>query len=74
MEQARKHLKDDQNVHVFDDIPKELYDLRKQQMKTETERCSNERLTGGHTAFFSKAHPDKLFVNRKYIPPERPLE
>ena len=69
MEQARKHLKGNQNFHVFDDIPKELYDLRKEQMKK-----LKEARTRGHTAFFSKAHPDKLFVNGKYIPPERPLE
>ena len=55
MEQASKHLKGDQNFHVFDDIPKELYDLRKEQMKK-----LKEARTRGHTAFFSKAHLDKL--------------
>ena len=61
MEQAR--------VHVFDDIPKELYDLRKEQIVK-----LNEVRQKGHTAYFSKAHPEKLFVNGKYIAPERPLE
>ena len=69
MEQARKHLKRNQNLHVFDDIPKELYDLRKEQIVK-----LKEARQKGHTAYFSKAHPDKLFVNGKYIAPERPLE
>ena len=69
MEQARKHLKRNQNLHVFDDIPKELYDLRKEQIVK-----LKEARQRGHTAYFSKAHPDKLFVNGKYIAPERPLE
>lgn len=51
MEQARKHLKKNQNLHVFDDIPKELYDLRKEQIvKLKAARQK------GHTAYFSKAH------------------
>ena len=29
----RKHLKSNQDFHVFEDIPKDLYELRKQQMK-----------------------------------------
>lgn len=69
MEQARKHLKDDENLHVFDDIPKELYDLRKEQIQ----KLKKARQRG-YTAYFSKAHPDKLFVNGKYVAPERPLE
>ena len=69
MEQARKHLKDSETLHVFDDIPKELYDLRKEQIKK-----LKEARQRGHTAYFSKAHPDKLFVNGKYIAPGRPLE
>ena len=32
MEQARKHLKNHPSLHVFDDIPKELYELRKEQI------------------------------------------
>ena len=69
MEQTRKHLKKNQNLHVFDDIPKELHDLRKEQIVK-----LKEARQRGHTAYFSKAHPDKLFVNGKYIAPERPLE
>lgn len=69
MEQARKHLKKNQNLHVFDDIPKELYDLRKEQIVK-----LKEARQKGHTAYFSKAHPDKLFVNGKYIAPKQPLE
>lgn len=69
MEQARKHLKDDENLHVFDDIPKELYDLRKEQIQ----KLKKARQKG-YTAYFSKAHPDKFFVNGKYVAPERPLE
>ena len=33
MENARKHFKGHQDFHVFEDIPKELYELRKLQMK-----------------------------------------
>lgn len=69
VEQARKHLKKNQNLHVFDDIPKELYDLRKEQIVK-----LKEARQKGHTAYFSKAHPDKLFVNGKYIAPKQPLE
>ena len=28
----------------------------------------------GHKAYFSKANPDKLFVNGKYVVPDRPLQ
>ena len=57
MEQARKHLKKNQNLRVFDDIPKELYDLRKEQIVAELKEARQK----GHTAYFSKAHLDKLF-------------
>jgi len=69
MEQAGKHLKKNQNVHLFDDIPKELYDLGKEQILK-----LKEARQKGHTAYFSKAHLDELFGNGKYIAPERPLE
>ena len=46
-------------------IPKELYDLRKEQIVK-----LKEARQKGHTAYFSKAHPDKLFVNGKYITPK----
>ena len=54
MEQARKHLKKNQNLYVFDDIPKELYVLQKEQIVK-----LKEVQQKGHTAYFSKAHPDK---------------
>ena len=28
----------------------------------------------GHKAYFSKANPDKLFVNGKYVAPDQPLQ
>ena len=55
MDSARKHLKAHQDFHVFKDIPKDLYDLRKLQMKQFKE--ARER---GHKAYFSKANQDKL--------------
>ena len=64
MDSARKHRK---SHHVFEDLPKELYKLRKLQMKKFKE--ARER---GHKAYFSKANPDKLFVNGKYISPDQP--
>ena len=69
MDHARKHLKGHHDFHVFEDIPKDLYELRKQQVKKIKE--ARER---GHTAYFSKANPDKLFVNGKYVAPEQPLQ
>ena len=66
---ARKHLKGHLDFHVFEDIPKDLYELWKQQMKKLKD--AKER---GHKAFFSKANPDKLFVNGKYVAPEQPLQ
>ena len=46
MSQARKHLKE-KDFSVFNDIPKELYDLRKKQR----EKLKDARKKG-HTAFF----------------------
>lgn len=69
MENARKHLKSNQDFHVFEDIPKDLYELRKQQMK----KCKEAR-ERGCKAYFSKANPDKLFVNGKYVAPDQPLQ
>ena len=68
MDQARKHLKG-KNYHVFDDIPKELYDSRKGQLKK-----FQEAKEKGFNAYFSKAQPDKLFVNGNYIAPGQPIE
>ena len=66
MDQARKHLQDTE-FHVYDDIPKLLYDSRKGQMKklqTAREKC--------FTSYFSKAQPN--YVNGKYIAPGEPIE
>ena len=65
MDQARKELKrqEDKQFSVFDDIPKELYEIRKSQMKKFKEARGK-----GRTVYFSKAQPDKLFVNGKFIP------
>ena len=69
MDNARKHLKGHKVFHVFEDIPKDLYELRKQQMKK-----LKEAREKGHRAFFSKANLDKLFVNGQYVAPEQPLQ
>ena len=68
MDQARKHLKDT-DFYVCKDIPKLLYDLRKGQM-----RKLQKAREKGFTAYFSKAEPDKLYVNGKYIAPGDPIE
>ena len=52
---------------MFDDLPKELYDLRKKQIE------KLRQAKNGFSARFSKAHPDKRFVNGKYIAPDKPL-
>ena len=61
MDQARKYLKDT-DLHVYDDIPKLLYDSKKGQMK-KLQKAREK----GFTAYFSIAQPDKLFANGKYI-------
>ena len=58
----RKLLKD-KFFSVFEDMPKELYELRKAQLK----KLQNAK-ERGDTAYFSKKYPDKLFINGKYIP------
>ena len=70
MDLARKELKrqQDKQFSVFDDIPKELYEIRKSQMKKFKEARGK-----GCTVYFSKAQPDKLFVNGKFIPANAPL-
>ena len=59
---ARKLLKD-KSFSVFEDMPKELYELRKAQLK----KLQNAKQRGD-TAYFSKKYPDKLFINGKFIP------
>ena len=56
------------DLYVFDDLPKELYDLRKKQIEKLKQAKKN-----GFIARFSKAQPDKLFVNGKYIATEEPI-
>ena len=53
---------------MFDDLPKELYDLRKKQIEK-----LKQAKKDGFSARFSKAHSDKLFVNGKYIAPDKPI-
>ena len=47
---------------IYEDIPKELHDLRKPQMK----KLKDARKEG-KKAYFSKSEPDKLFIDGKYI-------
>lgn len=55
MDNARKHLKGYQDLHVFEDILKELYKLQKLQMKKF--KVARGR---GYKLHFSKANLDKL--------------
>ena len=48
---------------VFEDMPKELYQLRKAQMK----KLQNAKQNGS-TAYFSRKYPDKLFIDGNYVP------
>ena len=70
IDQARKELKrqEDKQFSVFDDIPKELYEIRKSQMKKFKEARGK-----GCTVYFSKTQPDKFFVNGKVITAKAPL-
>ena len=68
MSVAQKELKD-KDFSMYDDIPKDLYELRKQQQKK-----FKQARDKGNRVHFSKAHPDQLFVNGKFLPPDQPLE
>ena len=69
MSQARANLGlKEKDLYVFDDLPKELYDLRKKQIEKLKQAKRN-----GFSAHFSKAQPNKLFVNGKYIAPDEPI-
>ena len=48
---------------VFEDMPKELYQLRKAQMK----KLQNAKHNGS-TAYFSRKYLDKLFIDGNYVP------
>ena len=58
----------EKDLYVFDDLPKVLYDLRKKQIEK-----LNQAKNNGFSARFSKAQPDKLFVNGKYIAPDESI-
>ena len=52
----------DTNFKMFEDIRKELHELRKMQMaKLKKARKDGKR------AYFSKSEPDKLLIDRKYV-------
>ena len=58
----------EKDMYVFDDLPKDLYDLRKKQLEK-----FKQAKRKGYSAHFSKSQPDKLFVNGKFIAPNEPL-
>ena len=58
----------EKDLYVYDDLPKDLYDLRKKQVEKLKQAKKN-----GFSARFSKSQPDKLFVNGKYIAPDEPI-
>ena len=62
MQKARAKLKV-KDYAVFEDIPKELYELRKR-LQNKLKRARQD----GLKAFFSKTFPDKLFINGKFVP------
>ena len=47
---------------MYEDIPKELQELRKKQL----DKLKKAR-KDGKRAFFSKAEPDKLYIDGKYV-------
>ena len=62
IQKARAKLKGKDDA-VFEDIPKELYELRKKQ-QNKLKRARQD----GLKAFFSKKFSDKLFINGKFVP------
>ena len=52
----------DTNYKMFEDIPKELHELRKKQMDK-----LKEARKDGKRAHFSKSEPDKLYIDGKYV-------
>ena len=61
---ARRKLKDS-DFAVYEDIPKELYDIRKAQRHKV--KAAKKKVA------FSKAQPDRLFINGKFIPVNQPF-
>ncbi|CAH3113507.1 unnamed protein product, partial [Porites lobata] len=53
----------EKSVEFCEDMPKELYQLRKAQMK----KLQNAKQNGS-TAYFSRKYADKLFIDGNYIP------
>ena len=62
MQKARAKLKG-KDYAVFEDIPKELYELRKRQ-QSKLKRATQD----GLKAFFSKKFPDRLYINGEFVP------
>ena len=62
MQKARVKLKG-KDYAVFEDIPKELYELRKRQ-QNKLKRARQD----GLKAFFSKKFPDRLYINGEFVP------
>ena len=52
----------DTDYKMFEDIPKELHELRKKQI----DKLKQAR-RDGKCAFFSKTEPDKLYIDGKYV-------
>ena len=61
MQKARAKLKG-KDYAVFEDIPKELYELRKRQ-QNKLKRARQD----GLKAFFSKKFPDRLYINGEFV-------
>ena len=66
MQKARAKLKS-KDYAVFEDIPKELYELRKRQ-QNKLKRARQD----GLKAFFSKKFPDRLYINGEFVPLDEP--
>ena len=62
MQKARAKRKG-KGYAVFEDIPKELYELRKRQ-ENKLKRARQD----GLKAFFSKKFPDRLYINGEFVP------
>ena len=62
MQKARAKLKG-KGYAVFEDFPKELYELRKRQ-QNKLKRARQD----GLKAFFSKKFPDRLYINGEFVP------
>lgn len=48
---------------MFEDIPKELHELRKQQM----DKLRQARKNGKRAFFFNKTEPNKLYIDAKDV-------